>query len=238
MTITTPATASTKDPAPKAPPVATTAGTAATPLQINALDVRTMFVPIRGLSPLIMHNFTAKSKQQMLDAMQGIKKVKTVRKPEEDYEGSFYKIERADGTSGYGFPVLGFKAASVSAARFFDKSITMTTLRQVMFFRGERSAADVQELVEIIGTPRMREDVVRVGMGTADLRYRAEFEDWSATLQVKYIPSSIDRDSVLAVINAGGFGVGVGEWRPEKSGMNGTYQVDNSVELVEVGADV
>jgi hypothetical protein len=34
---------------------------------------------------------------------------------------------------------------------------------------------------------------------------------------------------VLALIEAGGMGVGVGEWRPEKSGMFGTYQLGADV---------
>lgn len=74
----------------------------------------------------------------------------------------------------------------------------------------------------------MREDVVRIGMGTADLRYRPEFPEWTASLVVRFVASSISQESVLSLINAGGFGVGVGEWRPEKSGQNGQYRVDDS----------
>jgi hypothetical protein len=217
--------------------MATAAATAAQPtgLQVKALDVKKVHVPIIGTSPLIMHNFSEKSKRQMLDAMQGVKKQKTVRVPEDDYEKAFYKIASEEGQpERYGFPVLGFKAATVSAARFYDKSVSMASLRQLLFFSGLRTEADPQELVEIIGTPHMREDVVRVGMGTADLRYRPEFEEWRATLEVKFIASAIDLSSVISLIDAGGLGVGVGEWRPEKSGLNGQYSVDPDREIVEV----
>ena len=205
------------------------APTNAPALQVSALDVQTMIVPIVGTSPLIVHNFSEKSKRQMLDAMQGVKRQKTNRDPEADYNQAFYRIWHEDGTQGYGFPVLGFKAATVSAARFYDKSISMTALRQLLFFEGIRTQADEQELVEIFGTPRMREDVVRVGMGTADLRYRPEFPEWSAKLVVRYIASSLSQESVLSLINAGGFGVGVGEWRPEKYGQYGQYKVDDTL---------
>lgn len=212
----------------------TTAQVGSPTLLVKALDVQTMIVPIKGTSPLLMHNFSEKSRRQMLESMQGVKRPKVNRDPEHDYQQAFYRIEHEDGTKGYGFPVLGFKSSTVSAARFFDKSITMTTLRQVLFFSGVRTPADPQELAEIFGTPTMREDVVRVGMGSADLRYRPEFLEWTSKLVVKYISSSISQESVLSLINAGGFGVGVGEWRPEKSGQFGQYTVDPDVEIVTV----
>lgn len=205
-------------------PAATSIETPA--LQVPKLVVQQMLVPIRGKSSLIMHNFSAKSKRQMLEAMQGVKKVKTVRDPNADYQDAFYRIADVDGKDRYGFPAVGFKSAIVSAARFFDKSITMTTLRQLIFVEGVRTPGDNQELVEIFGSPIMREDVVRVGMGTADLRYRPEFPEWNALLSVKFIDSSISAESVLSLIGAAGLGVGVGEWRPEKSGQYGQFEVD------------
>jgi hypothetical protein len=53
-------------------------------------------------------------------------------------------------------------------------------------------------------------------------------------LEVSYVTSMLTRASVLSLIDAGGMGVGVGEWRPEKKGDFGTYQVDpdRQVEIV------
>lgn len=206
--------------------------TAPTPtLTIARLRTTRLWVPIRGLSPLITHNFSAKAKQQMLDNMQGRKRVKEPRDPDADYQSGFYKIFQPDGSLSYGFPAIGFKAATVSAARFYDKSVTMTALRQVLFFEGVRTEGDPQELVEINGTPHMREDMVRLGLNSTDLRYRPEFTEWTAVLRVKFIESSIDKESVLALINAGGLGVGVGEWRPEKSGQYGQFEIDPDEEI-------
>ena len=199
-------------------------------VQLNKIDVETLLVPIVGTSPLIVNNFSEKSKRQMLEAQQGKKKVKEVRDPIAEYEAAFYRIHDEDGKDRYGFPVTAFKAATTGAARFYDKSITMTALRQFMFFRGLMTKADPQQLVEIIGEPEMREDVVRLGGASrsADLRYRPMFAEWSATLTVTFVKSSIDRNSVLSLIDAGGMGIGIGEWRPEKRGEFGTYAVDQS----------
>lgn len=201
-------------------------------VQISRIASETIRVPIVGTMPLIVHNFSEKSKRTMLDAQQGRKTPKQVRDPQAEYEASFYKM----GDGGYGMPVTAFKAATVGAARFYGSSVKMTELRQFMFMHGELSDADPQALVRITGEPRMREDVVRLsGAGrTADLRYRPEFPDWSAELVVTYVTSSLSRESVLSLIDAGGLGIGVGEWRPERRGEFGTYRInpDRDIEVI------
>lgn len=198
-------------------------------VQLNKIDAETLLVPIIGTAPLIVHNFSEKSRRQMLDAQQGKKNVKEIRDPQAEYEASFYRIAAEDGgPDRYGFPVTAFKAATTGAARFYDKSVTMTALRQFMFMRGVMTKADAQMLVEIHGEPEMREDVVRLGGASrsADLRYRPMFLEWTCTLEVTFVKSSIDRNSILSLIDAGGMGIGVGEWRPERKGEFGTYMVD------------
>ena len=196
---------------------------------IDRIGAETIRVPIIGTSPLIVHRWAEKAKRAMLDAQQGKKKVKEIRDPQADYEDSFYRIATDDGDK-YGFPVLAFKAATIGAARFYDKSVTMTSLRQMLFFRGTYTKADPQQLVEIHGEPSMREDVVRAGQGT-DLRYRGEFPEWSAELEITYVTSTLSRGSVLSLIDAGGMGCGIGEWRPQKSGEFGTYRIDLDREI-------
>lgn len=194
---------------------------------ISRINTETLLVPVIGTAPLIVHRFSEKAKRTMLDAMQGRKSPKSAKDPESDYNESMYRLDNNQP----GFPALAFKAATVGGARFFGKSVTMTSLRQSMFFDGELSKADGVKLVAITGEPGMREDVVRVGNGGTDLRYRAEFPEWSTTLTVIYVASMLTRDSVLSLIEAGGMGVGVGEWRPERRGDFGTFIVDPSREV-------
>ncbi len=190
---------------------------------IDQIAAETISVPIIGTAPLLVHKFSEKAKRQMLDNMQGRKSPKVAKDPKAEYEAAFYRTK--DG--GYGFPAIAFKAATVSASRFYGKSVTMTSLRQFVFINGEPSE-DGQQMVRIEGEPTMREDVVRVGMGGTDLRYRPQFLEWSTTLEVTYVTSALTRDSLLSLIDAGGLGVGVGEWRPEKKGDFGTYKIDTT----------
>ena len=198
-------------------------------INIDRIAAETLRVPILGTTPLIVHRFSEKAKRQMLDAMQGRKNPKSIKNPEEEYEAAFYKFK--DG--GYGLPITAFKQATVGGARFYS-GVTMRELKQYIFFRGE-VGVDGQSLARINGQPRMREDVVRVGRGGTDLRYRPEFVEWRTDLLVTYVTSSLTKQSVLSLIDAGGMGVGVGEWRPERDGDFGTYRIDPdlTVDVVE-----
>jgi len=201
----------------------TPAGEPQAQVVIDRIAAERILVPILGTSPLIVHRFSEKAKRQMLDAMQGRKSPKEPKNPDAEYEAAFYRLKEPDG---YGFPAIAFKAATVGGARFYS-GVTMTALKQFMFFRGE-IGTDGQALVRIEGEPKMREDVVKVGRNGTDLRYRPEFAEWSTTLEVIYVTSALTRGSVLSLIDAGGMGVGVGEWRPEKDGDFGCYQVDQT----------
>lgn len=196
-------------------------------ISISKIGTETLRVPLVGTAPLIVHAFSEKAKRQMLDAMQGRKSPKQPKDPDSDYEAAFYRHD----DDGYGFPVIAFKAATVGGARFFGKDVTMTGLRQCMFFDAELSKRAGQKLARIIGEPHMREDAVTVGVSGRDLRYRPEFVEWATTLDVIYVKSMLTRESVLSLIEAGGMGVGVGEWRPEKRGDFGTYMIDSTREV-------
>jgi hypothetical protein len=210
---------------------------AAAQLVIPPINAERLLVPIVGTAPLILHKFSEKAKRVMLNNMQGVRQPKEPRNPEQDYMEAFY---RHDPTDEYpegqpGQPVIAFKAATVASARLFPKNVTMTMLKQCLFFTGEFSVREGMQLVRIEGTPRMREDVVRVGNGGTDLRYRPCFNEWSTTLTVTYIRSMLTRESVLSLIDAGGLGVGVGEWRPERNGDSGTFRIDFDKEITVVG---
>jgi hypothetical protein len=196
--------------------------TPAAQVSISRIDAETLLVPIRGTAPYIMHAWSAKAKQAMLDNMQGRKAPKEAKNPEAEYKAAFYRLDNGDP----GIPVLAFKMATVEASRFYGKTVTKVGLRQTLFFTGEYSKSANQSLVPITGEPHMREDIVRVGISGTDLRYRPEFPEWTTELTVTYVRSALTRDSVLSLIDAGGLGTGVGEWRPEKDGDFGTYQVD------------
>lgn len=179
---------------------------------LNAPDLRTVEVTVRGTSSLICHKWSEKAKKQMLDKqMKKASKGKEAKDPEQDYWDSLYHLPGGK----FGFPAIGFKAAMVRAGTYAD--FKMTFLRGAFHVLGE--------YVEIDGEPQMREDMVRIGMGTADIRYRGEFPEWTATLPIRYNARAISLEQLMNLVVIAGFSVGVGEWRPEKDGQHGTFEI-------------
>lgn len=190
-------------------------------VSLTRMPKETAHIEIKGTAPLIVHRWSEKARREMLQSQQGRKNPKQAKDPNADYEASMYRF--ADG--GLGFPVMGFKAATVrGGARLFGKSVKMTELRQIFTFLADGDCTDGTQLIRISGSPIMREDLVRLNGKTSDVRYRAEYRDWSAILRIEFYPSMVDIDSVVALVDAGGTN-GVGEWRPERSGTFGTYEV-------------
>lgn len=178
----------------------------------------TIHVPIVGLSPLIPHRWSEKAKRQMRDKQTAPTRARAKLEAKEisaEAESSLYRL--SDGRPG--MPATAFKAATVAAARFYGKDVTLVSLKAALFVNGE----DEDQLVPIIGDMTMREDTPRNTGGGADLRYRYMFWPWSAILTIDYLPAVIDTDSVFNLVDAGGNG-GVGDWRPSApKSLTGTY---------------
>lgn len=189
-------------------------------IELPKLNLQKIHVHLIGDSPLITHRWSEKAKKEMLDKqMKKAKAAKEAKDPERDFRESLY--DHPDG--GYGFPVIGFKAAAVTACTSIG-NITKVMARQAFHIEGE--------LAQIIGPePRMREDMVRVGMGTADIRYRGEFWPWAVKLTVSFNGNVLSAEQIMNLLNTAGFGVGVGEWRPERDGQNGRFHVANEAEV-------
>lgn len=183
-------------------------------IDLKRINIQRATVEIVGDSPLIVHAWSAKAKKEMLDKqMKKAKGPKIAKDPERDYQDAFYRLPNGKP----GFPTIAFKAAAVSAAGRFADGMKMTEVRGSFHIEGE--------LVEIHGEPNMREDMVRIGMGTADIRYRPEFKEWRVLLPIRYNADAISLEQIVNLFNMAGFGVGVGEWRPEKDGLFGMFHV-------------
>lgn len=214
-------------------------------MEIKPIDMKIVEVTIVGDTPLIMHAWSEKAKRMMLEAQQGKSKgkKKEAKNPVEDFIQSLYwisgKPELSDNASeeeceiafenaikngaSFGFPASAIKKAAIDAAFRMGWSKDKASLKGVFFIE-----SDYNDLVLIKSDkPIMREDMVRI-VGTADLRYRGELRNWSATFRIKYNASGkYSLENIINIINAGGIVCGIGEWRPEKDGQFGTYHIQS-----------
>lgn len=217
---------------------------------INITPIKKKNVQIRivGTSPLIIHAWSEKAKRMMLEAQQKTTRTKSkrdIRRPFEDFVDSLYWLsekptadsdeelaekfdEAIKNGARFGFPANSVKIASNAGAYRLGWVKNQMGLRGAYFVRGIMSDGSVNdEFIEIRGgVPNMREDMVTVGNGGTDLRYRGEFKEWYTDLMIEYNASGdVTLEQIINCLNAGGYAVGIGEWRPEKDGHNGMFEV-------------
>jgi hypothetical protein len=194
-----------------------------TDISISRAKIASVEVEVRGITPLITNAWSEKSVQAMLAKHMGKAEPKTLKDPEANFQASRYKFNDRGGD---GFPVLGFKKATVAGGgRMFKKSVKMTELRQMFDFKVDGYSTLGIPLVRLVaGEPMMRQDVTRNSTGVADIRHRAMYPEWGAILTVEYPLEVMDVGTVIALIDAGGRN-GVGDWRPEKNGIFGQFEV-------------
>lgn len=208
-----------------------------TVIEIRPLDIKEVPIKIVGDTPLIVHAWSEKAKRQMLEAQMKTTKTKAkeIRDPYSDFINSMYWLtEKPESTpeafekaikngAKFGFPVGAIKMAGNSAAYRLGWVKNQMGLRGSYFLKTEFG-----EYAQIVSEkPIMREDMVRIGMGSADLRYRAEFNNWSMNLILEYNASGEHTlEQIINVLNAGGYVCGLGEWRPEKDGNYGRFHIE------------
>lgn len=207
-------------------------------VEVKPLEIRYQPIRIVGDTPLIVHAWGYKAKQMMLDAQMGKTKTKAKepKNPVDDFIQSLYWLTDmpkestmeafnaavANGAK-FGFPVCAIKMAANSAAYRLKWVKNQMELRGSYFIKSEYG-----DFAEIKGSaPDMREDMVRIGMGTADIRHRGQFANWYMDLIIEYNASGgMSLEQIINCINAGGYCCGIGEWRPEKDGAFGRYHVE------------
>ena len=209
-------------------------------IEITPIRIKKASLRIVGDSPLIVHAWSEKAKREMLDKQMGKNqtKKKAAKNPVEDFINSMYWMTEkpqdmteeayedavANGAK-FGFPVSGLKQSAISAAYRMGWVKDKMGLRGTFFID-----ANEDGLIEIKGdAPIMREDMVKVGMGTADIRYRGEIRNWYADITISYNElGKFNLQDIINVLNAGGFVCGLGEWRPERDGQYGMFHVEVS----------
>lgn len=187
-------------------------------LTITPINMRSVKLWIQGTSPLIQHAWSEKSLRMLrMTAAERRKVPKTSRNPEEEGGAAAYMC----GADRYGVPAMAVKSAMVEAAHK-DIGVAKTLVRKALRFR--QAGIIPMECSE----PVIREDIVRVGQGQTDLRYRPEFAEWRVQVELEYDADTLTLQDVVNLIDRAGFSVGIGEWRPEKDGEFGRFEVDNS----------
>ena len=214
--------------------MATKKTTEAAVVEIPQIKLETTIIHSKGDTPLIVHKWSEKAKKEIRDKqMKKATTKKEAKDPVADFIDTLYwldgepeeKTEEAfakaiESGARFGFPATGFKQSAIMGAYRLGADIKTTVAKAAIIIPCE--------FIEIKGKAvTMREDMVKVGgiSKVADIRYRAQIEDWEADIPVKYASNVLSLEQVINLFNLGGFACGVGEWRNEKNGIFGSYHV-------------
>ena len=212
-------------------------------LEVPPIRVGSVKLRVEGTSPLIIHSWDQKVIDEMADKQGGkATKKKEPKDPRECYFGCMYildgeprvdqsddlvSISSEDADAIHGVPCASFRKSMVRAAKL--AGAVMTDTRCGFLIKGSTHHPYFQSgtLTELeFDSVERHRDMVRISGGTADIRYRPYYTGWSAVLTIDYTSSMIEVDQLVNLARLAGYSVGVGEWRPERDGIFGRFQVD------------
>lgn len=182
---------------------------------------------IVGTSPLVAHKWSEKAIRMMQEKHAGKKtKEREKRDPHEEYEAAMYKT--ADGK--HAIPGMALKRALISAAHK-DIGIEKTLVRKAVFIPIKDANGYIP--MDKHSKPYMRTDMMRVGIGSTDLRYRPQYDEWSVIVAFEIDSSLLTPNDLINLINRAGFGIGILEGRPEVGRDFGRFKVDEKYGVVQ-----
>ena len=205
------------------------------PPKLKVVEIR-----IIGTSPLVLHRFGEKARQQLHDTHAEGKSSKSRKNREaKDFQANFrsaqHVIREQDG-GGYGIPAAAFRNACIDACRLAD--VAMTVAKQCIFVLADGIGTDGTQLVRIdAGEPEYSELPVRNASGVVDLRARPMWSEWAAVVRVRFDADMLRAADVANLLMRAGVQVGIGEGRPFSKKSNGlgwgTFRIDGFEEEID-----
>ena len=212
-----------------APPVPTQV------VSIKPPSLRIAEFRVTGEAPLVIHRFSAKTKEQMKQKMEtgkaaGNKKNREAKSTDDLYEEARYRS--ADGWDG--FNATAIRAAMISACRLVGFKMTLAKLSLFVLQDGVDAQEPQIPLIRIIGTPTKQEDMARVETGQPYVTVRAAYHDWKAAIRIRFDADQFTLADVTNLMMRVGMQVGIGEGRPDSknsAGMGwGLFTIEQSKE--------
>jgi hypothetical protein len=202
-------------------------------VQITPPNIKTAVFKIEGTAPLVIHRFSQKAKNGMLakiaaGSTSGSKK----KKHEPTNTNDTFNAARYISKEGWdGFNVSSIRCALISACRLVGFKMTLAKMSAFVLADGRDAAEPEVGLIRIYGKPRKTEMVARVETGQAYVTVRPSYDEWKATIRVRFDGDQFTVEDVSNLLARAGEQVGIGEGRPDSknsAGMGwGTFRIIN-----------
>ncbi len=200
---------------------------------IKAPNFRTAEFTIKGNAPLVIHRFSAKTKQQMKDKMEAGKSAGSKKNREAKSTDATYNEARYIAKAGWdGFHAGSIRNAMISACRLVGFKMTLAKMSLFVIADGVDKDEPQIPLIQIHDCkPVKQEDMARVETGQPYVTVRAAYHGWSAKLKIRWDADQFTAEDVSNLLMRVGQQVGIGEGRPDSknsAGMGwGTFDLVN-----------
>lgn len=194
----------------------------ASTINIAPIRTETVTLAVRGTAPLIINRLAEKAQQQLLlpaPRKTAVEKATTLKHdPIQEFNSSAYILEDPEEATYLGITSASFKKAMMGAAIRLPGA-KKTEIAQLVRVEGY--------LTGVFGIPEVLSAIVRSAdmAKTPDVRTRCIIPEWCAVVRLTYVVPILTRTSVVNLLAAAGQINGVGDWRIERGGWCGSFEL-------------
>jgi len=189
---------------------------------IKPPNFRVAVFNIEGAAPLVIHRFSAKTKNEMKQKMEAGSTAGNKKKREAKDTDQTYQESRYISSEGWdGFHAGSIRNAMISACRLVGFKMTLAKLSVFVEADGRDAAEPQIPLVRIYGKPTKQEDMARVETGQPYVTVRAAYHDWKAKIKIRFDADQFTQQDVANLLARVGMQVGIGEGRPDSKNSAG-----------------
>ncbi len=203
---------------------ATKAAKQARQLVIQAPNMETVILHIRGTTPYVQNKFSGRIQQEIADKQaEGSKLAKAgkAKKPK-DFKRLYKECQHIEREKGWnGIPAKAFRDAMIDACRLVDFKMVMAKI--TIWVEAEGYSHENTGLVRIRKSkPEFFKTAVRNTGGGMDIRARAMFAvGWECTVKVRFNADVFQAEDIANLMMHAGLCVGVGDGRDLSKKSNG-----------------
>lgn len=199
---------------------------------VETLNAKTVTIPapnfqyaefkIKGTAPLVIHRFSAKTKNEMklkmeMGKVSGSKKNREPKNTDDTFNESRY-IAKAGWD---GFHAGAIRAAMISACRLVNFKMTLAKLSIFVEPDGWDKTEPQIPLIRIYAEATKQEDMARVETGQPYVTVRAAYHDWSAKVKIRWDADQFSITDISNLLSRVGQQVGLCEGRPDSKNSVG-----------------
>lgn len=185
-------------------------------------------VEIRGITPLLIHRFGEQDEQKGSDrpisAVRDLPREEATKHAYITSEGTYYfsafAIPAAMGTTGSNHKATGTR----KTLRFVVPSAVRMTTDTVTILNGDGPATHFEVDSRPVTIPATKGRI---------MRHRPRFDAWGARFHLVINETLLNPSTAHQLLSEAGLQIGIGDFRPEKRGPFGTFNVTRWTEVKE-----